>query len=227
MQAQRHADDFTPFFEAAIAVDDKALRAAFVDAAAAPRSPFQTGDCLFRQGDAARLVHRIVSGAVISYRILSDGRRQVSGFHLPGDFLGLEAGVEHAVTAEALTPVEAVAVERKELSARAACDAGLAQALWRVSIQAFRRSEDHAMILARLSAAERVAAFLVEFARRIGDVEAFDLPMTRQDIADYLGMTIHTVSRTLSQMQERGLIEARSSRHIRLLRRECLETLCA
>ena len=119
MQAQRHADDFTPFFEAAIAVDDKALRAAFVDAAAAPRSPFQTGDCLFRQGDAARL----------------------------------EAGVEHAVTAEALTPVEAVAVERKELSARAACDAGLAQALWRVSIQAFRRSEDHAMILARLSAA--------------------------------------------------------------------------
>ena len=227
MHAQRQADEATPFFEAAVVVDDQALRAAFIGAAAAPRSPFQSGERLFRQGDAARLVYRVVSGAVISYRILSDGRRQVSGFHLPGDFLGLEAGVEHGVTAEALTSVEAVAVERKELSARAARDIDLSQALWRVTVQAFRRSEAHAMILARLGAAERVAAFLVEFAERIGDDENFDLPMTRQDIADYLGMTIHTVSRTLSQMQERGLIEARSSRHIRLLRRECLETLCA
>lgn len=227
MHAQAHDTDFAPFHEAALPVDDRALRAAFAGAAASPRSPFQPGESLFLQGDAARLVHRIVSGAVISYRILGDGRRQVSGFHLPGDFLGLEAGVEHAVTAEALTAVEAVAVERSELAARAARDVDLSQALWRVTVQAFRRSEDHAMILARLGAAERVAAFLVEFAERVGDDEAFDLPMTRQDIADYLGLTIHTVSRTLSHMQQRGLIEARSSRHIRLLRRERLETLCA
>lgn len=203
------------------------LCGAFQTATAAPRSPFSPGDLLFRQGDAVRLVYRLLKGAVVSYRLLSDGRRQVTGFHLPGDFLGLEAGVEHATTTEALSRVEALAMERTELAHRAATDIDLARALWQVTIRAFRRSEDHALILARQGATERVAAFLLDFDERMGRPEIIDLPMTRQDIADHVGLTIHTVSRTLSQLQTQGMVEARSSRHVRLLQRRRLEDLCA
>lgn len=217
--------------EAVVAPSEKAsdcaLCGAFADATTAPRSPFAPGALLFRQGDAVRLVYRVLSGAVISYRLLSDGRRQVTGFHLPGDFVGLEAGVDHSTNAEALARVDALAMERSELAGRAATDIGLARALWQVTVQAFQRSEDHALILARQGATERVAAFLLDFADRMGRPEVIDLPMTRQDIADHVGLTIHTVSRTLSQLQAQGLIEARSSRHVRLLQRHRLEWLCA
>jgi CRP/FNR family transcriptional regulator/CRP/FNR family nitrogen fixation transcriptional regulator len=209
------------------ATPDCALCGAFASATAAPRSPFAPGALLFRQGEAVQLVYRVLSGAVVSYRLLSDGRRQVTGFHLPGDFLGLEAGVEHTTTAEALSRVDALAMERTELAGRAVTDVGLARALWQVTVQAFRRSEDHALILARQGATERVAAFLLDFAERMGRPEVIDLPMTRQDIADHVGLTIHTVSRTLSQLQAHGMVEARSSRHVRLLQRHRLEGLCA
>lgn len=199
----------------------------FANASAAPRSPFAAGEQMFRQGDPVRLVYRVLKGAVISYRLLADGRRQVTGFHLPGDFVGLEAGVEHATTAETLSTVHASAIERAELAERAATDTGLARALWQITVRAFQRSEDHALILARQGANERVAAFLLDFAERLGHPEFIDLPMTRQDIADHVGLTIHTVSRTLSQLQSEGLIEARSTRHVRLLQRGRLEAICA
>lgn len=206
---------------------DCQLCVVFANASAAPRSPFAPGEQLFRQGDPVRLIYRVLKGAAVSYRLLSDGRRQVSGFHLPGDFVGLEAGVEHATTAEALGVVHASAIERADLAQRAATDIGLARALWQVTVRAFHRSEDHALILARQGATERVVAFLLEFAERLGRSEFIDLPMTRQDIADHVGLTIHTVSRTLSQLQAEGLIEARSTRHVRLLQRGRLESICA
>jgi CRP/FNR family transcriptional regulator/CRP/FNR family nitrogen fixation transcriptional regulator len=227
MTALRYSEPRQAVVPTSDAAIDSDLCAVFATATTAPRSPFSAGDALFRQGDAVRLVYRIVKGAVISYRLLSDGRRQVTGFHLPGDYLGLEAGVEHATTAEALGAVDALAMERSELAASAVTDIGLARALWQVSVRAFQRSEDHALILARQGATERVAAFLLDFAQRNGGVLTIDLPMTRQDIADHVGLTIHTVSRTLSQLQAQGLIEARSSRQVRLLDLQRLEWLCA
>ena len=227
MTALRHYESREAVVPSSDAGSDCALCGAFANATAAPRSPFAPGAVLFRQGEPVRLVYRVLSGAVISYRLLSDGRRQVTGFHLPGDFLGLEAGVEHTTTAEALSRVDALAMERTELAGRAVTDVGLARALWQVTVRAFRRSEDHALILARQGATERVAAFLLDFAERMGRPEVIDLPMTRQDIADHVGLTIHTVSRTLSQLQAQGLVEARSSRHVRLLQRHRLEGLCA
>ena len=203
------------------------LEQAFATACAAPGSPFPAGTPLFRQGDPVRLVHRILSGAVVCYRLLSDGRRQVTRFHLAGDFLGLEAGVEHATAAEALNQVETLAMERAELSRRATSDLGLARALWHVTIRAFHRSEDHALLLSRQSANERVVAFLLNFSERLGQPDIIDLPMTRQDIADHVGLTIHTVSRTLSQLQAEGLIQARSTRHVRLVRHAQLRGLCS
>jgi CRP/FNR family transcriptional regulator/CRP/FNR family nitrogen fixation transcriptional regulator len=227
MTALRNSEPRNTFVPPSEAAADCDLCGAFATATAAPRSPFDPGEILFRQGDPVRLVYRVLKGAVINYRLLSDGRRQVAGFHLPGDFVGLEAGVEHATTAEALCRVDALAMERAELAGRAATDIGLARALWQVTIRAFQRSEDHALILARQGATERVAAFLLDFADRMGQPDTIDLPMTRQDIADHVGLTIHTVSRTLSHLQAQGLIEARSSRQVRLLQRQRLEWLCA
>lgn len=227
MSALRH---FRPRQTEVLPLEVKAdcdLCAAFATATTAPGSPFTAGALLFRQGDPVRQVYRVLGGAVISYRLLTDGRRQVTGFHLPGDFLGLEAGVEHGTTAEALGRVDALAMERTELAGRAVTDIGLARALWQVTIRAYQRSESHALILSRQSATERVAAFLLAFSERMGRPDVIDLPMTRHDIADHVGLTIHTVSRTLSQLQVQGLVEARSTRHVRLLQRERLEALCA
>jgi CRP/FNR family nitrogen fixation transcriptional regulator len=184
---------------------------------------FAAGRELCRQGDASYKVFRVRSGAAAAYRLFSDGRRQVMSFYLPGDFIGLEAGVEYSTTVVSLTQTTVDVMRRSELSDIAATDPALARALWGVCVQAFHRSEAHALVLARHGAVERVAAFLVDFAARPGAGLTFELPMTRQDLADYLGLTIHTVSRTLSQLEASGLIEARSSRVVRLLQPECLE----
>lgn len=211
-----------PSDDAASSLRPCPMTAAFMDPAT-PQSSFDAGEEIFRPGDAASFVYRILEGAVINYRLYADGRRQVTGFTLPGDVLGLEAGLDHRTHAQALSPVTAKVLRRARLSALAAADGVLARALWRSSLSAFQRCEDHAMILARQGATERVATFLLDHADRVGAHEVMDLPMSRQDLADHLGLTIHTVSRTLSHLQAEGLIEARSSRHVRLLRRDRLE----
>lgn len=200
---------------------------AFAIASSSVRAPLAAGGEIFRQGERASFVYRVLKGAVISYRLLNDGRRQVTEFHVAGDFLGLEAGLEYRTTAEALGGTTIATVRRSDLAGLAAADSGLARALWQMSVRAFQRSEDHAMILARQGATERVVAFLLDYADRLGTLDIVDLPMTRQDMADHLGLTIHTVSRTLSQLQAAGLIEARSRRHVRLIRRDLLERIRA
>lgn len=200
---------------------------AFAIAAFPVRATLAPGEEIFRQGDRAGMVYRVLSGEAISYRLLNDGRRQVTEFHVAGDFIGLEAGLEHRTTAESLNSVTVAAVRRTDLARMSENDGNLARSLWQMSVRAFHRSEDHALILARQGATERVVAFLLDYADRIGALNIIDLPMTRQDIADHLGLTIHTVSRTLSQLQAEGLIEARSSRHVRLMRRDALERIRA
>lgn len=185
------------------------------------------GEEIFGEGEVARYVYQVVSGTVRTYRILGDGRRQVREFHLPGDFVGMDADGYHRAFAEGMTDVTLVAIRRSVLNQRAAADLALAQNLWEVAVRSLQQSQEHASILGRLSAVERVAAFLVNFADRVQARGAVDLPMTRQDIADYLGLTIHTVSRTLSLLQSQGFIDARSSRHVELRRREALADLCA
>lgn len=181
------------------------------------------GKEICRQGGPSYRVYRVRSGAVASYRLFADGRRQVMSFHLPGDFVGLEAGLQYASTSVCLSDAVLETMRRSELSDAAATDPGLARALWQVATRAFQRSEEHALILARQGALERVVAFLLDFSDRLGGPDAFDVPMTRQDIADHLGLTIHTVSRTLSQLDQSALIEARSSRQVRLVDRAALE----
>jgi len=207
---------------------DLPLAAVFDEAAGAAVAVRRAaGEEIFGQGEAAGFVYLLVSGAARSCRVLADGRRQIGDFHLPGDVLGLEAEIEHRASAEAMTDTVLLAVRRTVLAAMAAQDGDLARQLWSLAVRGLQRSQEHASILGRLGATERVAAFLLAFARRLDVQSEMELPMTRQDIADYLGLTIHTVSRTLSQLQDSGVIDARASRRVRLRRQDDLAELCA
>jgi CRP-like cAMP-binding protein len=182
---------------------------------------------IFGQGEPALQVYKVRSGAVRCFKLLSDGRRQISDFYLPGDVFGVEAGIEYRQSAEALTDTVVTVARRSALMDGGDDQIGRAQALWRLAIADLQRSQDHALTLGRRSATERVASLLVDVAERLGQGDGFALPMTRQDMADYLGLTIETVSRTLSQLQATRCIRVGACRSIVLLDREALIDLCA
>ena len=180
---------------------------------------------VFGEGEPADHVYKVVRGAVRGFRVLSDGRRQICDFYLPGDVFGIERGAEHRITAEALTDTVLVVARRSAFTHDS--DGVTARSLWRLAMTELRRSQDHALTLGRRSAGERVAGFLVDMAERIGDGANVELPMSRQDIADYLGLTIETVSRTLTQLQVSGLIKLAGCRSIQLRKPRALAELCA
>jgi len=179
---------------------------------------------IFGEGEAADYVYKVLSGSVRTYRVLNDGRRQITAFHLPGDVFGLEWAEDHSCSAEAINQATMLVVKRSALLAAADREASVARQLWRLTARALRQSQDHSMLLIK-SAQERVASFLLEMAGRLSGTPAVELPMTRQDIADYLGLTIETVSRTLTQLQGAATIELPASRRIVLRNRSALNRL--
>ena len=180
---------------------------------------------IFGESEPADQVFKVVEGAVRSFRLLSDGRRQICDFYLPGDVFGIELGADHRTTAEALTDTVLVVARRSTLGDEG--DAGANRRLWRQAMKALQRSQDHAVTLGRRSASERLANFLVDMAARLGGGEALELPMSRQDIADYIGLTIETVSRTLTQFQILGLIRLAGCRSVQIQKPRTLAELCA
>lgn len=190
------------------------------------RKTIAAGRPIFRQGEKAEFIARVLSGATRSYRVLADGRRQITQFQFAGDVLGLEAEKEHRFTAEALEDAVVLYVRRSSLTRLAEIDGRVAGALWSVAVSGQRRSQDHALLLSRQGACERLAAFLLDLVARLDADLEIDLSMSRQDIADYLGLTIHTVSRSFSELQSRGWITARGPRRIRLERAAELRALC-
>ena len=182
---------------------------------------FSRDQPIYAEGDAADGVYKVVSGAVRAVRLLADGRRQIADFYLPGDAFGVELGERRRAAAEALGETTLLVTRRASLAARP--DQG---GLWRLALSELQRSQDHVLTLGRRSASERVASFLLEIAERLDAGRAFDLPMSRQDMADYLGLTIETVSRTLTQLQADGLVSLNGTRHVRLPRPGALAELC-
>lgn len=179
---------------------------------------------IFAEEEAADYLYQVVSGSVRTYKVLIDGRRQVGGFYLPGDIFGLQFGAEHGLTAEAMTDAKVRIVKRSTLDALAARDATIAQELFLLISRELRRMQDRMLLLIK-SAQERVASFLLEMAARGSAGLAIDLPMSRQDIADYLGMTIETVSRTFAALEAAATIELPTSRRIVLRNRPALNRL--
>ena len=188
--------------------------------------PFGRNAEVFGEGEPAEYVYKVVSGAVRTYKVLSDGRRQIVAFHMPGDVLGLEPGEEHSCSAEAITDSQVLLVRRATLFKAAERDADIARSLWELTTTELRRSQQHALLLIK-SAQERLAAFLLDMADRLSVKSEFELPMSRQDIADHLGLTIETVSRTLTQLADSSVIQFLASRRIVLRNRSMLSEMNA
>jgi CRP/FNR family transcriptional regulator, nitrogen fixation regulation protein len=179
---------------------------------------------IFGENEPADYIYRVISGSVRTYKILNDGRRQVGGFYLPGDIFGLEYADEHAFSAEAIADAKVLVVKRSALTALAGRDAAIGRELFAFTGRELRRVQERILLLVK-SAQERVASFLLEMVERVSPSNIVELPMSRQDIADYLGLTIETVSRTLTCLESAAAIEVPTSRRIVLCNRSALSRL--
>ena len=188
--------------------------------------PFLRNAEIYGESEPADYLYKVVSGTVRTYKILTDGRRQIGAFYLPGDIFGLESGDEHAFSAEAITNSTVLVIKRSAVVALATRDNSVAQQLWAMTSRELRRVQDHILLLIQ-TAQERVAGFLLEMANRVPGGNAVELSMSRQDIADYLGLTIETVSRMLTILEKSAAIELPSSRRIVLRNRSALSRLNA
>jgi len=187
---------------------------------------FSRNQVIYGENRPADYVYRVVSGSVRACKVLNDGRRRIEAFYLPGDIFGLEMDDEHHFSAEAITDATILIVKRTALIALAEVDCDVARRLWTYTARELQRVQDHMLLLTR-TAQERVASFLLELAKRLAAVEAMDIPMSRQDIADYLGLTIETISRTLTQLETQAAIALPTSRRIVLSDRRALTRLNA
>jgi CRP/FNR family transcriptional regulator, nitrogen fixation regulation protein len=194
-----------------------------IEMVGAPMS-FSRNAEVYGENEPAEYIYKVVSGTVRTYKVLSDGRRQIGAFYLPGDIFGLESGDNHTYSAEAVTPSKVLVIKRSTLVALAARDNEVAHQLWALTSSELRRVQDHVILLIK-TAQERVVGFLLEMAARMPSGNQVELPMSRQDIADYLGLTIETVSRTLTQLENSAAIELPTSRRIVLRNRGALTRL--
>jgi CRP/FNR family transcriptional regulator, nitrogen fixation regulation protein len=197
--------------------------ASSIEIVGAPMS-FGRNSEIYGESEPTDYLYKVVGGAVRTYKILNDGRRQIGAFYLPGDILGLEVGDEHTFSAEAIVDSKVLVIKRSALMSLAARDSRAANELWTVTSRELERVQHHVLLLIK-SAQERVASFLLEMAQRSPNGTEFQLPMSRQDIADYLGITIETVSRTLTNMQVKATIALPTSRRVVLRNRGALNRL--
>ena len=167
---------------------------------------YNRGAEIFGEAEPAEYVYQVVEGAVRSYKLLSDGRRQIGAFHLVGDIFGLENGSTHRFTAEAIVDTTVRLAKRVSLEHVAEEDATVARDLLDMTTSNLQHAENHMLLLGRKTSLERVAAFLLEMDTRLNAAGVMALPMSRRDIADYLGLTLETVSRALSCLHEKGIL---------------------
>lgn len=169
------------------------------------RMTFSPGEEIYAQDEDADMIYRVIRGAVRTTRLLSDGRRQIGDFYYADDLIGLEAGPVHRFSAEALGCCEIQVIRKSALRLYGDDGLKIERLIWAETARELRRTQEHVMLLGRKSACEKVASFLLDIARRFRG-EVAELPMGRQDMADYLGLTIETVSRMVTQLQTDGLV---------------------
>ncbi len=194
---------------------------------ARPKYFFGKDQEIFGESEPADCIYEVVRGAVRSYKGLTDGRRQICAFHLPGDIFGLENSTSHRFTAEAIVETNVRAVRRHALEDLAAIDVRVTHNLLGLTSRNLLHAEHHMLLLGRKNSREKVAAFLLEMDRRLATTGMIAPPMTRRDIADYLGLTVETVSRELSYLRARRVLRFSDAtqRHIELQDRQQLQAL--
>lgn len=171
---------------------------------------FGAGETVFAQEEMTTSFYNLLEGVMRLYKLLPDGRRQIIGFALPGDFLGLAASSRHNFSADAIGPVALCQFSRTAFSRFSEDKPDLLRRINEQAVRELSQAQDHIVLLGRRSAEEKVATFLLGWRERMADVsgssQTVPLPMSRQDIADYLGLTIETVSRTFTRFERDGVI---------------------
>jgi CRP/FNR family nitrogen fixation transcriptional regulator len=180
---------------------------------------------IFAENDPADYIYQVVTGAVRIAKLMSDGRRQIGAFYLPGDLFGLESDEAHDFAAEAISDCTIRAVKRSGFFAEAPHRNRMIDRIWSETMAHLQRAQKHILLLGRKNAQERIATFLLDMAARLSRSGDMELPMPRQDIADYLGLTIETVSRTLTQLERDGLIGIPAARRIVFRNRAALDVM--
>ena len=190
---------------------------------------------LFQEGDDADNVYNILSGVMKLYKLLPDGRRQITGFVYQGDFLGIASAGTHSYSVEAVTEVSLCRFPRAKLYQLFGRFPKLQSRLLGIATDELTAAQDQMLLLGRKTASEKLASFLLSVARRMAP-PGFDddeevmagpipVPMNRSDIADYLGLTMETVSRTLSRLKKAGHIAIPNAHHIDIAQPEALRDI--
>lgn len=180
---------------------------------------------IYAEGETSSYVYKVISGVVRVSKLLPDGRRQISAFHMPGEMFGFEANELHHASAEAVIPTKVVAYRWDGVLGTEKQSANFVRELLNLTVLGLRHTQDHLLLLGRKHALERLAEFLLEMSARVGGGSVLDLAMPRHDIADYLGLTLETVSRMFAELKELGAIRLESARRVHLLDKAALKAL--
>jgi CRP/FNR family transcriptional regulator len=189
----------------------------------------QSGDPLFDEGEEASNVFNVTSGTMKVYKLLPDGRRQVTGFLFPGDFLGLAKQETYAFSAEAVTPSLLCRFPRAKLEALMQRTPKIEQRLLNIASNELVAAQEQMLLLGRKTAREKIASFLLMLSKRARQRgQAGDpvmVAMSRTDIGDYLGLTTETVSRTFTLLKQDGTIQLLPNHQVKLAARDALEEI--
>ncbi|HET6606020.1 MAG TPA: helix-turn-helix domain-containing protein [Rhodopila sp.] len=180
---------------------------------------------IYCEGSSADYFYRVITGAVRICKVMINGRRQITEFVVANDMFGFDGKREHLLSAEAITDVTLVRFPRRSVEELARHKSEIAEMMHAITLRRLTAAQMQMVLLGRKTAQERVASFLLDFAARTTvDKPAYvlDLPMSRYDVADHLGLTVETVSRALTAMRQAGLIAMDAAQHIRILDRERL-----
>jgi CRP/FNR family nitrogen fixation transcriptional regulator len=225
MKARAHSIDFNHPPNCQRVPGDRPGAARSLDSVAVIMS-WHRGQEIYTQGDPAEFWYRIRSGAARCYAMRPDGRRRIVDLLLPGDHFGFAAGDEHEFTVEAVAEgTSAARYPRWRLEALADSDPRLARDIRSMAFQALLRTQMQLLTIGRVTALQKVSSFLIDFASRLPEKSenSIVLPVSRYDIADYLALSVETVSRSLSDLKQRGIIGMRGSRHVRIIDRAALD----
>lgn len=172
---------------------------------------YRPNEPVFSQEEIATSCYNLLDGVLRLYRLLPDGRRQIVGFALPGDFLSLSVNDRHAISADAIGPVVVCRFVKTSFSRFAENKPNLLRRINEFMTRDLVEAQEQMVLLGRRSAEEKIATFLIKWRDRLGKIGPLSpitqLPMSRQDIADYLGLTIETVSRTFTKLERDGVIQ--------------------
>ncbi len=189
------------------------------------------GQALFDEEDEAQFAYNLVEGTIRLYKLLPDGRRQITGFAIPGDFLGLSSRGHYAYSAEAVSGAALCRFKRADLQRLFEKFPAMERRVLSMANDELAAAQDQMLLLGRKTPLEKVSSFLLTLAKRLERVgrqgDELSLPMTRADIADFLGLTVETVSRTFSKLRASKIIALPSPDQVQLLDRRRLGALAS